>query len=193
MTTPKMRKVYKNGILVGEHPDKGNNAANTEAAKQLLIEKGLYENISLTRSMWNQARSFADVSAAIYNEDLKQSPFNGRRIAPFVVNSAFAIEIYIKTLSKIHGHSLTGHGLRKLYDTLPVDAKEKINAAIPAAEKNRGLNPGNVDLLGVLDKLNSVFVDWRYIYEKNNIDVPIQEMIFVMEAVHTACGDPKLM
>ena len=49
------------------------------------------------------ALSFSTTAAHLHRTDLLKAPRNGLSIAPFVVNSAFAIELYLKTLHELKG------------------------------------------------------------------------------------------
>ena len=89
----------------------------------MLREKGLYKEASPELRMFQQALSFATTAAYLHNRDLKSVPSNPLSIAPFVVNSAFAIELYLKALARCYGIQLTNeHNLLRLYDKLPSEA-----------------------------------------------------------------------
>jgi hypothetical protein len=104
-----------------------------------------------------------------------------------VVNSAFSIELYLKTLGQIHGKSLKGHKLVELYDSLPPEAQQAIEKAIPASAKKRKLE-GKVDFREYVTELNNTFVEWRYCYEVGQTnEVKIEPTIFAMEVLHEAC------
>jgi hypothetical protein len=108
-------------------------------------------------------------------------------IAPFVVNSAFSIELYLKTLAQGHGNPLKGHELLKLYEALPATAIAAIQAEVPGCAANRRLNEPP-DFRRYVHELNDAFVEWRYCYEKERTKaVHIEPTIFVMECLHNAC------
>ena len=113
------KQIYLNGVLVGEVPNSGNDALDQEATIQILKDKGLHQETTLVQAMFRQAVSFATTSSYLYERDLTRVPRNGLSAAPFVVNSAFAIELYLKTLGQLHGAELRGHDLLKLFDALP--------------------------------------------------------------------------
>ena len=117
------RKIYLNGKLVGEAPITGDETRDQDLAIQLLKDKGLYQETTLVQGMFRQAVSFATTASYLYKRDLTRVPRNGLSVAPFVVNSAFAIELYLKTLGQLHNTALRGHDLLKLFDGLPADAQ----------------------------------------------------------------------
>lgn len=184
---PKMKTVYLNGIAVGQVPAMGDLEKDREVAQQLLKDKGLYKETTLIQAMFRQAVSFCTTSAHLYEKDLKKVPRNGLSVAPFVVNCAFSLELYLKTLAQIHGASLKGHKLVELYDSLPLEAHKAIEAAIPGLEKKWKLE-GNIVFRDYISELNNGFVEWRYCYEvgKTNM-VRIEPTIFAMEVLHEAC------
>lgn len=86
---------------------------------------------------------------------------------PFVVNMAFACELYIKAILIYNSNNdkiEKSHDLKKLFETLPADAQSKIKTIF--SEKSDG------DLETILPEINTAFVDWRYAYEKN-VDIDL--------------------
>ena len=86
----------------------------------------------------------------------------GERLFPLrstVVPLAFSIELYLKYLSAASsGVATKGHDLAKLYAALPQPTRELIERHY-AFSKPIG---------AVLEDSKSVFIDWRYIYEKQS-------------------------
>ena len=189
---PKINTLYFNGIIVGETPVTGNSDLDAETALQALKDKGLYKPTTQLNSMYRQAVSFATTSAYLYEKDLLKAPRNHFSIAPFIVNAAFGIEIYLKTLAKIHGKNLKGHELLKLFDSLPSEAKKSIDATMPHCAKERGITLP-INFRNCISELNNTFVEWRYIYEKEHSEVHIQEMIFVMQCLHQVCSEAQII
>jgi len=183
----KTNTLYLNGIVVGEVVVTGDRNKDMETARQFLKDKGIYKETTLVQAMFRQAVSFATTAAYLYERDLLKPPRNGFSGAPFVVNSAFSIELYLKTLGQIHHKSLRGHELLTLFDALPDAACQAIEAVIPACAQKRKLN-GNISFRDCIVELNHAFVEWRYCYEKERTDeVRIEPTIFVMEVLHEAC------
>ena len=182
------KEVLLNGVIVGEYMATGDLEQDAIAARQVLIDKGVYVEISLFDSMRSQARAFANTSAYLYENDLKTPPRKGMSAAPFAVNAAFSIELYLKALGQKHGVSLRGHELVKLYKALPAKALEEIEAMIPKCAANRNLQE-KPDFTRYLDELNTAFTDWRYCYEVDKTKpLHIEPTIFVMQVLHEACG-----
>jgi hypothetical protein len=111
MGTKDAKEVWLNEKLVGEAPATGVVDRDAEAIIQFLKDKGLYKETSPVQRMFRQAMSFATTSAYLYKRDLIKVPKNGLSVAPFVVNGAFAIELYLKTLGRLHDVDMRGHDL----------------------------------------------------------------------------------
>jgi hypothetical protein len=181
------KTLYFNGIIVGEVEATGHHDRDAEAAVQFLKDKGLHKEITPGQAMFRQAVSFATTAAYLYRTDLLKAPRNGASIAPFVVNSAFSMELYLKTLGEIHNRALKGHELLKLFDSLPTEARQRIEAVLPACLTERGL-VGPVNLRTWILEMNNAFVEWRYCYEKYRTSgIHIDRMIFVLKVLHEAC------
>jgi hypothetical protein len=48
--------------------------------------------------MFNQGGAFAQTARDIYEKHFATSPYGMHAAAPFIVNAAFAVEIFLKTL-----------------------------------------------------------------------------------------------
>lgn len=82
---------------------------------------------------------------------------------PGVVNAAFACEVFLKTMLKIHDIEVKKHELKALYDLLPEHEREWIKMATIN-------NCGQwTDICGreILAEMSDAFVKWRYVYEIN--------------------------
>lgn len=97
-------------------------------------------------------------------------------LAPLVVNSAFAVEVYLKCLLLVEGKGqVRGHKLRALFDTLDPAHRERIKtyydedvAAKPYVKRiEAGIPDMKFEVEAVLDAAGDAFVDWRYLlYEE---------------------------
>jgi hypothetical protein len=187
---PGPKTVLLNGIAVGEVMSSGNTESDVEAVRQFLKSKGLHKESSLFQAIFNQAFAFANTSATLYERDLRRPPRKGISAAPFVVNAAFGIELYLKALGQKHGVSIRGHELLKLHNALPSKALAEIEAVIPRCAANRALGQ-SPNFIAYLENLNDTFVEWRYLYELERTGpVHIEPIIFVMEVLHEACRLP---
>jgi len=184
---PKMKTLYLNGVVVGEVVATGDRKKDMEIAAQFLKDKGLFKEITLVQAMFRQAVSFCSTSAYLYERDLSEAPRNGFSVAPFVVNSAFSIELYLKTLGQIYDTTLKGHELLRIFDSLPREAHQAIDAAISVCKQKRKFD-NDINFRQYISQLNNAFVEWRYCYEVSRTDeVQIEPTIFVMEVLHEAC------
>ncbi len=184
----KTKKIYLNGKFVGEIPAEANALEDMRAGRELIQAKGLHKEITIEQSMYNQAFAFAKTSAELYERGLKTVPRDGNVLVPWIVNGAFSIEIYLKTLGKIYGAELRGHKLRSLFDELPNEARQAILDAVPESLAARG-RKDEFDLANAISQINSAFVEWRYCYEVERTNsVSIEDVIVIMQSLHKACS-----
>jgi hypothetical protein len=81
-------------------------------------------------------------------------------ISPAIVCSAFACEVYLKSLASLPGEPIVGgHDLKYLFEALPSEIKIEISDKF---ESDFGSEIGPH-----LSDLAKSFVEWRYIYENN--------------------------
>lgn len=186
------KTILLNGIVVGEVNSTGDMERDAEAVRSFLKSKGLHKQTSLFQAMLTQAAAFANTSAYLYEKDLRRPPRKGFSAVAFVVNAAFSIELYLKALAQKHGVTLRGHGLVKLYSSLPAAAHSEITSVISRCAANRALGE-EPDLPAYIASLNSSFIDWRYSYELERTGtVHIEPTIFVMEVLHESCRLPPV-
>jgi len=82
---------------------------------------------------------------------------------------------------------MKGHDLLILFDSLPAAAHQTIDAVLPACTKEWG-PAGGVDLRTCISELANAFVEWRYIYERENSQMAyIDRIIFVAKVMDEAC------
>lgn len=186
------KTLYVNGLIVGEVPATGDHDKDIEVMRQFLRDKGLHREVTKVQAMFRQAISFSTTAAHLYRQDLSKAPRNGLSIAPFVVNSAFSIELYLKTLHELQSTSPgKEHHLLKLYDGLTVATRDVVVRHALADGASYGVRLTTADQFrGFMDELDSAFVDWRYCHESGNASrITIQPTILVMKAVHEACRE----
>ncbi|WP_315729145.1 hypothetical protein [Bradyrhizobium sp. SZCCHNS2015] len=188
------KRLHLNGVLIGEFEFTGDEAKDIQLVDKLLAERGLKQTPTLERMMFNQANSFASASADIFEKHLLMAPPNGAAMAPFVVNIAFAIELFLKTLAIQHGKKLHGHEISKLFKKLPSAAKNEIDFHLRRlsltsqwAEEIKTMD----DLRNVLDEVDTAFVDWRYLHEDTTkkLRITFRPTIFLSEVLHAACAE----
>ena len=122
----KMKTLYVDGKPVGQVEATGDTEKDMEIARRFLREHGLEKEVTIVQAMFRQALSFASAANYVYVNDLRKTPSNPLGIAPFVVNSAFSIEVYFKTIHQLSGKSVKGHKLRAIYDSIPMEWQSKI-------------------------------------------------------------------
>jgi hypothetical protein len=90
------KKLYADGKFVAEYESTGDYIKDIEICQNLLREKGLLQKPTLEQSIFRQATLFAGVSSQLYARDLATVPTtNGLSAMPFIVNLAFALELYL--------------------------------------------------------------------------------------------------
>jgi HEPN domain-containing protein len=140
----------------------------------------------------------ANAAALVYDRDLVPRPAkNGHSAGPFVVNSAFATELYLKALGLLHGRKMHGHDLEKLFREIPKAALEAVEQKLAelAPQDCWSSNIKNTaDLRAVLHRHRNTFKNWRYLYERADAEeFNFPEAIFTMQVLHEACAShPKI-
>lgn len=182
------KKLLLNGVVVGEIAATGDLEQDLAAANAVFKAKGLDKETSVPQAMLMQATSFCTAARDLYVNYLMKSPYNGYAIAPFLVNSSFSVEIYLKTLHAAAGAPKKGHGLIALYDALPAPIKDEIErAAKPLAQSYGVENPS--PLRSHIAQFNNAFEQWRYAYEYDRLGViNTQPMLLAMHALHDVCN-----
>lgn len=183
-----LKKVYLNGLFVGEVPAAADDETHIELAIALLKAKGLYEPTTLVQAMFRQAVSFATTASYLYKRDLTSVPRNGMSVAPFVVNSAFAIELYLKTLGQLHNTRVKVHDLLELFDALPPSAQDALLPHFESSQFQCGITT-LAEYRAALDGMRGAFVQWRYLFEEARTGfIQFPSMIFIMEVLHNTCN-----
>ncbi|WP_153003655.1 hypothetical protein [Aureimonas ureilytica] len=111
--------------------------------------------------MYDLAVSFHG-SALRASEDIAIKETIQSFVVPSIVNIAFAIELYFKCMLKESSLKAHGHELKKLFRDLPEPIKSKV-AAEYKIRTGHDRNSFNSDL----NNYSNMFVEWRYLYEKN--------------------------
>lgn len=82
---------------------------------------------------------------------------------PSIVNSAFACEVFLKAILKFRQiKTPKAHKLKKLYDKLPVELRERIKQDVSCGYLDMWQNCFGLEYI---DLTSNAFVEWRYIYE----------------------------
>jgi hypothetical protein len=185
-----MKVLKHNGIAVAEYLGSDDPDEDVVLAREVLRAKGI-KPPTLLGAMFGQANSFAHAANRIYKEDVMgRSPDKPVGFAPFVVNAAFSVEIYLKTLHAVAGDSRRGHPLLPLYDALPDARRAELCAEAALLASQHGEGP-QVQFRELLTMLNSAFDRWRYFYEAANSGkstIHLQQTILVMHASRDVCA-----
>jgi hypothetical protein len=184
-----MKKLYADGQFVCEYESTGDYAKDIEICQDMLRKRGLLHNKpTVEQAIFRQAVSFATASSYLYNRDLATVPTkNGMSAVPFVVNAAFALELYLKTMGHLFGSAQRGHDLLELFDALPPEGHEVLRQNLPKAKWQCGIT--NMEgFRKVLSDLRNAFIEWRYLHETDRTsEISFIPTIFVTEVLHAAC------
>jgi len=183
------KTIYVNGVVVGDVETTGDVQEDIQLIREYLKSKGLHREVSMAQAMFRQALSFCRTAVHLYDRDLRNAPWNGLSAAPFVVNSAFSIELYLKTLHQLRGTSARGHSLLALYDTLSDESRDMVVSVAQRHALGYHVNVASAEVFrGFVAELDTAFVDWRYCYETGQTSqINIQPTILVMKAFDEAC------
>lgn len=177
-----MHTIVFNNEPVGYVPAVADLVERAKLGEELLKKLGLWKDKSKARAMFEQAQVFGHVAARIYREDISKLPRDPKGICPFVVNSAFCAEMYLKCLLELSEVlPAPTHTLSVLFKALPNRLKDRINKNCTAIELQY-VKQGML-FKEHLKNLNTAFVDWRYIYEKETLQVNLPQIILVLRVL----------
>ena len=143
---------------------------------------------TMTQAMLRQAVAFATASRDLFEKYLAIAAPDAKAMEPFVVNAAFAIEIYLKALHAGAGTRRKEHGLLELYDALPQPIKDAIDAT---AAKLRSEYEGAGAFREQLAQLDEGFRRWQEVYESGWLKpVKVHPTVFLMHVLHEVCKSP---
>lgn len=178
------------GKAIAEIPITGDIETDIAAVKSAMKEAGVEMSLSSLELLLQQAASFAATAMFIYGTKLSVKPWDYSAVTPFVVNSVFAIELYLKAIGNIFGKDLHGHRLKsELFDNLPEDAVHLLDSLTIEYAKDKGPDAPR-DLRTVLQTLNNAFVLWRYPHEGK--DAPyfkVSDSIAALDILDAACRE----
>jgi hypothetical protein len=165
------KTLYLNGKAICNYEAPPDSKAEMELCRRLLKERGLWTPVSAETVIFNQAVAFANTAALVYERDLSTQPIkNGHSAGPFVVNSAFATELYLKTLGLLYGKKMHGHDLAKLFREIPQEGLKAVEKKLAELAPKDGWL-GNIatkdDFSAVMHRHRDAFKNWRYLHEQN--------------------------
>ncbi|WP_343649462.1 hypothetical protein [Stenotrophomonas sp.] len=186
---PGRRDLLVDGKVVGWIDATGDEDKDLELARAKIRELGL-ERPPLPR--WKiirqQAMDFRDACGLVMRYDLGERPPERRPLSvPYVVNTAFCLELYLKALSLRHGNEQWGHDLLSLYDRLPKAAKAAIESSIPDAQSEAHYTRP-VDVRRLLTLVKDNFSQWRYAHDYTELRTAQMDELYLLRALlHRAC------
>lgn len=185
-----------NGIVIAEFEATGDNDRDMEIAKGIIDAQGLTKEVSVEQAMFRHAVSFAATAADLHKKNFLRPPADPKSIIPFVVNSAFSVEIYLKTLHKLDGCVAHGHDLLELYDRLTDNTRDSVLTHAQRVAPEWGVEPppSQAQLRDYVGEIRRNFETWRYLYEDpgRRETVRIPELIVVLAALHAVCQERGL-
>jgi len=182
-----MKPLIVNGLIVGEYLGSNDREEDQTAALEMLRAKGIAPPPLVNRIL-GQADAFAYTANLAFKELVSRGPNKPLVAAPFVVNAAFSVELYLKTLSVIaSGESPREHKLLDLYDALPDPRRAELCADTLRLAAEHGEGP-QVQFRELIAMLNESFVRWRYVYEQERSGtIHLQQTLLVMHACRDVC------
>ena len=178
------------GKPIADVPITGDIEKDIAAVKAAMKAVGLERSTSSLDALLQQAASFASTATYIYGTRLSRKPWDHFAVTPFVVNSVFAIELYLKAIGNIFGKDLRGHLLKTdLFDKLPTEASRLLDSLTAEYHRDKGADAPD-DLRIVLGSLNNAFVLWRYPHEGK--DAPyfkVSDSLAALDILHAACQE----
>jgi hypothetical protein len=186
------KTLYLNGKVVCEYEAPADQNAEIELCRDLLKQRSLWIPISKERMIFNQAVAFAKAGSLIWERDLSTTPTrNGNSAVPFIVNSCFATELYLKTVALVNGKILHGHELDKLYGKIPAlgvrQIEQKFTEMVPNDRWQSTLKT-IPDLKALFRRHRDAFVNWRYVHERDLLgEFRFTDAIFAMQVLHETC------
>ena len=185
------KSILLNGLLVGEYEATGDPEQDIVLMNEFLKAKGLYRERTTAQATFMQALAFCRTAATIYERDLTGPNRHGPSAAPFVVNAAFSIELYLKTLHELAGKGVRGHDLLKLLDALSAEHQGSVlRCAQKHAPSYQVPVPSADSFRSIVASLATAFVDWRYWHESGHTGlVDIQPTILLLKALDEACRE----
>lgn len=190
MGNRRMKSLKLNGIVVGEFLGSDDREEEIQAFRDALKAKGLYNPPTLAMAMRGQADQFAYVANDAFVKLMENSKRPGQIIpaSPFVVNAAFSLELYLKTLLVLSNGKPWGHELLKLYDALPDNLKADLQSEAQKLAPTQGEMP-DVQMRDMLAMLNESFEEWRYVYElPRSGEIHFRKTILAMHACREVCN-----
>ena len=124
---------------------------------------------------FEEARIFLKVSEQLENDE--ETLFGG--IFPYLVNSALACELFLKTIIMINStprQIVREHELTTLFNSLPTEDQTNIKELFSRRMKH--------DFDSLIEEMSSTFVKWRYAYEQETIKINITGILTLAQVLN---------
>jgi hypothetical protein len=181
------KRLELNGIVVGDYLGSDEPEEDIQAARQRLKDLGLYNPPTTIQAMRGHAQAFAAAANLFYKQTHERGPGEPPILfTPFVVNAAFSVELYLKTLLRAAKTPTRGHSLVSLHAALA--SADQDNLQRLCAEHTQAYDPGTTETLAErIAPIDRSFERWRYVYEFERAGmVSPRSLILVMKACHEA-------
>jgi hypothetical protein len=175
-------KVYNGRDHVGDIEDSGCLQENMRLSTALLKELGLHERPSESKAIYLQAKAFASTAIEKKTRCLTYPPYKPEGAAPFIVNAAFACELYLKSIQCIFGGYEEGHSLNVLFKHLPNKVKDYINKLSKNMASEFQVEEG-VLFKEHLKKVSGAFTKYRYIFEQEEESFNTAHVLFPLKVL----------
>jgi hypothetical protein len=184
-----LRHYWHNGKYAFSFDGTGDQKEDWKLIDKICAERGIeVKSGSRLNMMMKMATGSAGVAKLLWNEKAAGRDMMLFLDAPFSVNAAFAMELYLKTLAFKYGAEARGHELAKLFDELPGAARDAIEAVTPSVAVKHKFRAPEDHIDPHLRQLNGAFVDWRYGFESGNVPfLDVGAALFVIDVLHSAC------
>ena len=121
-----------------------------------------------------------------YYEQVEQSAVHKAmwRSTPKIVNTAFACEVFLKTLLVFNDIAYKrAHNLESLYNLLPAEYQQQIEQGLVARYGK------TTDVFGIpyVRRISEAFNDWRYSFERTRLSLDISVLRTFCETLRELC------
>lgn len=143
------------------------------------------------RKIFRHACAFADCASFCEKEPNSIIVRTQWYTIPDIANSAFACEVFIKSLLIWNGMSIEevkkyGHGLKRLWDALLL-VDEEIANHVKLSVLCIYSHPSDAFFEKAISDISNAFYEWRYIYEGNGEKVNLQFLRLFRDALREVC------
>ena len=139
--------------------------------------------------MFKHACAFVDCATFCETEPKNIKTGVMTHMAADIVNSAFACEVFIKSLLIYHGlaiDDIRGHKLKLLWSKYRT--VDSTNATVIEQKMKDFFESENEDMFDeLLDNISDAFEYWRYIYEKHGGKIHVQFLRIFREMLRGVC------